>query len=312
MSKIALTPNASGTGTFSIASPGTNTDRTLTLPDATGTVVYADANGNVGIGTTSPDNVPSYKGLTLSGTSGGFVFAKSTTGSITAEMSADDGTASSKFGSRTNHPVLLISNGTERARIDTSGNLLVGLTGPSSSRLTVSASNATDYTNAQAQFIANSGDVILSLHAAGASAVCIDHIRGSGNVRIVNLTRTAFAPIAASAFNVNSDYRIKENVEPMTGASARLAQIPVYRFNFVEGSMSYRDGETVDGFLAHEVQSVVPEAVTGEKDAVNEDDQPILQSIDQSKLVPLLTAALQEALTEIASMKARITALEAN
>ena len=121
MSKIALTPNASGTGTFTIASPGTNTDRTLTLPDATGTVVYADANGNVGIGTTSPDNVPSYKGLTLSGTSGGFVFAKSTTGSITAEMSADDGVTASKFGSRTNHPVLLISNGIERVRIDTAG-----------------------------------------------------------------------------------------------------------------------------------------------------------------------------------------------
>jgi hypothetical protein len=121
MSKIALSGNASGTGTFTIASPGTNTDRTLTLPDATGTVVYADANGNVGIGTTSPDNVPSYKGLTLSGTSGGFVFAKSTTGSITAEMSADDGVTASKFGSRTNHPVLLISNGIERVRIDTAG-----------------------------------------------------------------------------------------------------------------------------------------------------------------------------------------------
>ncbi len=65
-----------------------------------------------------------------------------------------------------------------------------------------------------------------------------------------------------------------------------------------------------DGFIAHEAQAVVPECVTGEKDAVDEDDNPVYQGIDQSKLVPLLTAALQEALAEIESLKARVTALE--
>jgi hypothetical protein len=68
------------------------------------------------------------------------------------------------------------------------------------------------------------------------------------------------------------------------------------------------DGSRVDGFLAHEAQAVVPEAVTGEKDAVDADGNPKYQGIDQSKLVPLLTAALQEALTEIASLKARLDA----
>jgi hypothetical protein len=382
MSRITLSGNASGTGNFTLASPNSNTDRTLTLPDATGTVnvsglanevpagsagapaIYptGDSNtgiffpaadtiafaeggaeamrinssGNIGVGTSSPNAIVTSAprkgakptsnstavGLSLfndqdavlgdgvqilfdhsfgtpgSQTRGAFVRSIGTTGF--------SGQVALAFGTSSGDTLA------ERARIDGNGNLLLGTTGEGSSRLTVNADGATNYTNAQAQLISNSGDVILSLHSAGASAVCIDHVRSSGSVRIVNLTRSAFAPIEASAFVVSSDYRIKENVEPMTGASARLAQIPVYRFNYVEGSMSYRGGETVDGFLAHEVQSVVPEAVTGEKDAVNEDGQPILQGIDQSKLVPLLTAALQEALTEIASMKARITALEAN
>ena len=70
------------------------------------------------------------------------------------------------------------------------------------------------------------------------------------------------------------------------------------------------DGTRVDGFLAHEAQAVVPEAVTGTKDAMDADGNPDYQGIDQSKLVPLLTAALQEALTEIADLKVRITSLE--
>ena len=67
----------------------------------------------------------------------------------------------------------------------------------------------------------------------------------------------------------------------------------------------------VDGFIAHEAAEVVPECVTGAKDEVDEDGNPQYQSIDQSKLVPLLTAALQEAIAKIESLEARITALEA-
>jgi hypothetical protein len=80
----------------------------------------------------------------------------------------------------------------------------------------------------------------------------------------------------------------------------------VHRFNFIADP-----DRTVDGFLAHEVQAFVPEAVTGEKDEVDKDGNPVYQGIDQSKLVPLLTAALQEALQKIEALEARITALEA-
>jgi hypothetical protein len=72
----------------------------------------------------------------------------------------------------------------------------------------------------------------------------------------------------------------------------------------------FHHGDRVDGFLAHEAQEVVPECVTGTKDAVGADGKPEYQGIDQSKLVPLLTAALQEALTKIADMEIRLSALE--
>jgi hypothetical protein len=107
-------------------------------------------------------------------------------------------------------------------------------------------------------------------------------------------------------YNTSSDYRLKENVVPLTGAADRLKQLSVHRFNFVNAPE-----KTVDGFLAHEAQAVVPECVSGTKDEVDEDGNPVYQGIDQSKLVPLLTAALQEALAEIESLKARVTALEA-
>ena len=106
-------------------------------------------------------------------------------------------------------------------------------------------------------------------------------------------------------YNTTSDYRLKENTTELTGAVDKLVLLRPSRFNFIEAP-----DRTVHGFIAHEVQEVVPECVTGEKDAVDDDGNPIYQGIDQSKLVPLLTAALQEAIGEIESLKARVAALE--
>ena len=92
----------------------------------------------------------------------------------------------------------------------------------------------------------------------------------------------------------------------MTGAKARLNDLDVKRFNFISNP-----SVTVDGFLAHEVQSVVPEAITGTKDEEDSNGNPVYQGIDQAKLVPLLTAALQEAFAEIAALTARVETLEA-
>jgi hypothetical protein len=100
------------------------------------------------------------------------------------------------------------------------------------------------------------------------------------------------------SYNTSSDYRLKENVVELTNATDRLKQLEPKRFNFIADADT-----TVDGFLAHEVQSVVPEAITGTHNEVDADGNPVYQGIDQSKLVPLLVATIKE-------LEARITALE--
>ena len=154
----------------------------------------------------------------------------------------------------------------------------------------------------------------MTLNRMGSSqtgqAIVTFNVNGTecGKVRITGSTSVAY--------DTTSDYRLKENVVDLTGARARLDSLNVKRFNFITDP-----GITVDGFLAHEAQTVVPEAVSGSKDQIatqadvdadeaNAVGDPIYQGIDQSKLVPLLTAALQEAFAEIDSLKARITALE--
>ena len=108
---------------------------------------------------------------------------------------------------------------------------------------------------------------------------------------------------SSTSYNTSSDYRLKENVTAVTDGITRLQQLKPSRFNFVADPT-----KTVDGFIAHEAQAVVPECATGKKDAVDEDGNPVYQGIDQSKLVPLLTAALQEAVAKIESLEARLTA----
>jgi hypothetical protein len=122
---------------------------------------------------------------------------------------------------------------------------------------------------------------------------------GNGIVGTINTSGSA------TAYNTSSDYRLKENVVLLTGATDRLNQLQVHRFNFIADP-----DKIVDGFIAHEVQAVVPEAITGEKDAVNEDGSIKPQGIDQSKLVPLLTAALQEAIGRIETLEAEVAALK--
>jgi len=98
------------------------------------------------------------------------------------------------------------------------------------------------------------------------------------------------ATTSSVSYLTSSDYRLKNNIEKLTDALARLEKIPVHKFNWKADPTSHK----VDGFIAHEVQVIVPEAIHGEKDAVDENGNPIFQGIDQSKLVPLLTASVQE------------------
>ena len=117
-------------------------------------------------------------------------------------------------------------------------------------------------------------------------------------------------------FNTSSDYRRKENVVSLTDGISKIKQLKPYRFNFKDNP-----SETVDGFLAHEAQEIVPHTVTGTKDQVSTADdvavgiatttgEPIYQQMDLSKLVPLLTAALQEETSKREALELRVSALE--
>ena len=118
---------------------------------------------------------------------------------------------------------------------------------------------------------------------------------------------------SSTSYITSSDYRLKENAVGISDGITRVKQLQPKRFNFIVDANT-----TVDGFFAHEAQAVVPEAVTGTHDEVDDDNNPVYQGIDQSKLVPLLTAALQEAIAKIETLETqnadlleRVTALEA-
>ena len=131
-------------------------------------------------------------------------------------------------------------------------------------------------------------------------------------IYLVNASNTFVGGISMDSDNAgitvatSSDYRLKENISDMTGAIDRVKALKPKRFSFkVDENKKIKDG-----FLAHEAQEVVPEAVTGEKDAMK-DGEIAPQGIDQSKLVPLLTGALQEALAKIEVLEQKVAALEA-
>lgn len=107
---------------------------------------------------------------------------------------------------------------------------------------------------------------------------------------------------ASTSYTTTSDYRFKENVVPLTNAVTKLKLLAPKRFNWKGNST----GRAVEGFLAHEVQAVVPDAVTGDKDAVNPDGSINPQQMDSSFLIPLLTAALQEAVARIEALEAQL------
>lgn len=122
----------------------------------------------------------------------------------------------------------------------------------------------------------------------------------AATTEVGNITTNGTSSVS---YNTTSDYRLKENVTLIPDGIARCKQLKPSRFNF-----KVDPDHTVEGFIAHEAQAVVPECVTGEKDAVDEDGNPKYQGIDQSKLVPLLTAALQEAIAKIEALETRLTA----
>ena len=176
--------------------------------------------------------------------------------------------------------------GAEAMRIDSSGNILFGVTSA---------------TTTHASFRPNSQDRMI-LHIGSSSTNTSNlAIFSNPNGTVGTITTSG----SATSFNTSSDYRLKENVVAISDGITRLKTLKPSRFNFIADAET-----TVDGFLAHEV-TAVPEAITGTKDEVDSDNKPVYQGIDQSKLVPLLTAALQEEISKREALETRVAALEA-
>lgn len=245
--------------------------------------------GNVGIGTASPST--KLHVLTPSATNTEIRVGNS----VSYNAFLIDSSGNSQIYTPASNQIFSV-NSSERMRIDSSGNVMVGATAlPSFGSSTTSGTWVQPSADVA---IARSGNC-LALQRGATDGDVATFWRGTSQKGYIYVTSTG------TTYNTLSDYRLKENVVPLTGASDRVMQLPVHRFNFVS-----EPGSTVDGFLAHEAQSVVPEAVIGQKDAVDENGKPVYQGIDQSKLVPLLTAALQEAITKIDALEARLAALE--
>jgi len=187
------------------------------------------------------------------------------------------------------------SSPTERMRITSGGGILfntVSLVDPATG-----TNNGLSINNDGFTGISMDNNSPLNLRRRLSDGPIVSFRRDTTLVGTISVTTTA------TAYNTSSDYRLKENVVSLTGAIDRVNQLQVHRFNFIADP-----SKTVDGFIAHEAQDVVPECVTGTKDEVDDEGNPVYQGIDQSKLVPLLTAALQEALTKIETLEARLTA----
>jgi len=255
----------------------------LALQTGNTTAVTIDASQNVGIGITSPVG----KLHVRTGIDSNLEVQTSTV--ITGVQLLSINNARNVYGpiELSGSQNVFYTNGTERMRIDSSGYVMVGTTSQvASGKVSIS------YAGNTLQGLAFNDT------ASNATAQALRFLSGGTLVGYIQTSTTA------TTYVTSSDYRLKENIAPITGALDKVAQLKPVTYKWkINGS----DGQ---GFIAHELQAIIPDCVSGEKDAVNEDGSIKPQGIDTSFLVATLTAAIQEQQALITSLTARITALE--
>ena len=287
-----------------------------------------DSSGKVGIGTTTPTGNANTSAVVLEVSSTGANPPEILAGGQNAEISIAGGSGASYLWSTGAYPLVMATNATEHMRIASDGDVFIG------------GSYGTNIrgSNAQLQlYSAGDGEGLITatndtyqagrIHRSlqnGSSLHYIDYYENSVGTNVGKITHNN----SATSYTTTSDYRLKENVVDLTGAITRIKQLEPKRFNFIADADT-----TVDGFLAHEAATVVPEAVDGAHNEIEtwkeyeelpegvsvgdnklDDDGntiPVYQGIDQAKLVPLLTAALQEAIAKIETLETKVAALEA-
>ena len=292
--------------------------RSLFIKEGSETHVSVDNAGNVGIGISSPTSL-----LTLGTTEPQINFVDSADPTAYARIKGTHNgslfISTDENNVAANSSIIFETDTTARMRVDSSGSVFVACN-TQDPAFTSSTTGHSFQTSGQGQHSATS--TCLVLNRTGSDGTTAQFRRSGTTVGSISVTGSS------TAYNTSSDYRLKTDAQPMTGASARVQALNPVNFEWIAS------GERIDGFLAHEAATVVPESVTGTKDAMKDEEHevtpavldddgdettaavmgtrnvPDYQGIDQSKLVPLLTAALQEALTEIAALKARVTTLE--
>jgi len=310
---VADTVSASNGGTFS---GNVNMGGTLSVTGAstltgdltvdTDTLYVDSTNNRVGVGTTSPA-----LRLDVKGASAFISDADAYTGGVGIASKIVAGGGSNDIGIQSQDIIQFATGGTtERIRISAGGMYFQGTTNDS---LFSTTSDTGITLQGSGQRSAGTGTAIqISSDATENWAnFYINRLNIASDARFVQFSSNGSAvgsisgTTSSTSYNTSSDYRLKENDVDMTGAIARVKQLQPKRFNFIADADT-----TVDGFMAHEVQTVVPEAISGTHNEVDDEGNPVYQGIDQSKLVPLLTGALQEAIAKIETLEAKVTALE--
>jgi hypothetical protein len=294
---------------------GTDTNTGIFFP-AADTIAFAeggaevarfDSNGNFGLGTTAPiaklDVIGSTGVTSFTGTTRLGVTVRGSTS--TSDYSGIDFTGASFHGPTARVAVLSgasgssLQFGTSNAyasgitntamTLDSSGSLLVGTTSN-----TENARLFVNYPNASSGGSAPIGTQVDT--TAGSRAIAFRNPNG--------LVGTISTSGSSTAYNTSSDYRLKEDIQPMTGALAKVSALKPVTYTWKT------DGSDGQGFIAHELAEVVPDCVTGEKDAVDSDGNPVYQGIDVSFLVATLTAAIQELKAELDTVKTELATLK--
>lgn len=277
-----------GVHKWNIAASGT-AGNTISFTQA----MTLDASGNLALGTTSAMGTTSNRTVfTVNGTNDSLITMG--VGGTRKATFYHDGT-NMAVGNDASGYLGFSTNGSERARIDSSGNWLVNTTS------TFASSKAT---------IKGAGNTLTVWEQNGSSAaalICRVDIT-SGRLTTYNYNGSDVGTVTtngtSTSYNTSSDYRLKENIQPMTGALAKVAALKPCTYKWKA------DGSDGEGFIAHELAEVVPQCVTGEKDAVDADGNPQYQGIDTSFLVATLVAAIKEQQAIITQLQADVAALK--